>query len=193
MWWRRRLLFNIPKGREKPYWEIPEEYLVGRVWAPIYHGYGYYMDSRGFQDPETMDQFLKKQSRIALADTTLHHALTYLAWGPRSALKLVGTSVLFAELESYWAVHQEKAVSFGSSHTSAAATGYNLTRWVLAKRKTIWQHIAALYSLLPLSLFVLMWVHDGFGVTGSVRKYHRVDHVAHIGGVVVGALSASLF
>ena len=95
------------------------------------------MDSRVFApgSKQQVDEKLAEESNWGLLDSAILHALSLL-WGQRSALKLVGTSVLFAELESYWAVNVENAVSFGSSHTSATAAGYIMAKWFQSKRES---------------------------------------------------------
>ena len=190
---RRELLFNVPPGNERPYWLIPSEHLVGRVYAPLYHGYGYYMDARVFtpDSKQHIDEKLTRQTYGGLLDSAILHALSLL-WGQRSALKLVGTSVLFAELESYFAVNVENSVSFGSSHLSATAQGYILAKWLQSKKRSMWQDLAMLYALALSGYMGYLWAQDGFAATGEIRKslVHRVDHVAHIGGLLTGVLSA---
>ena len=194
---RRKLLFNIPPGNEKPYWQIPPQFLLGKVWAPIYHGYGYYIDGRTIVPSagvtvQSVHNQLTTQAQVGLAETTLIHALS-LAWGTKSALKLAATSVLFSEFESYWAVHMEDSVSFGSSHSLATATGHILMNFLLTKKPTVFQYITVIAATLQLGQFSFLWFKDGFmpvGATGKLNPYHRVDHVAHIGGMLTGALSA---
>ena len=192
---RRKLIFNIPPGNERPYWQIPPQYLLGKVWAPIYHGYGYYMDGRLIQPSvgvtaQSVDKKLTLQAQLGLLETVLRHALSF-AWGTKSALKLAATSVLWSEFESYWAVHMENAVSFGTSHSVATATGHALTKFSLTKNRTTFQWIAMIVALLQLGMFGTWWIKDGLQPVGpGGKRPHRVDHVAHIGGMLVGALSA---
>ena len=191
---RRKLLFNIPPGNEKPYWQIPPQFLLGKVWAPIYHGYGYYIDGRTIVPSagvtvQSVHNQLTTQAQVGLAETTLIHALS-LAWGTKSALKLAATSVLFSELESYWAVHMENAVSFGSSHSIATAAGHILLKFMLTKKPTWLQIFAAVVASFQFGTFGFMWIKHGFKAVGPAGKIHRMDHVAHIGGMLTGALSA---
>ena len=194
---RRKLLFNIPPGNERPYWQIPPQYLLGKVWAPIYHGYGYYMDGRMIQPSfgvtaQSVHNKLATQAQLGLAETTIFHLMA-LAWGYKSALKLAATSVLFSEFESYWAVHMEDSVSFGSSHSLATATGHILMSFFLTKKPTVFQIITVIAATFNFGTFGYMWFQDGLkavGPTGKVNPYHRVDHVAHIGGMLAGALSS---
>ena len=192
MWRRRKLLFNIPPGLERPYWQIPQEYMLGQVWAPLYHGYGYYMDARAFvPDPVSLQDIhakLTEQAYSGLLTTAIFHGLS-LAWGTRSSLKLAGTSVLFTELESYWATNVEKSVTFGSSHSVATAVGHILTKYLLTKKRSWFQAIAALIALYQAGEFAWWWQSDSFQAVGH-GSVHRIDHVAHIGGMLVGALSA---
>ena len=191
---RRKLIFNIPRGAERPYWQIPDQFLLGKVWAPIYHGYGYYIDGRLIQrthgvTAQSVHNQLSLQAQYGLAESALIHALSF-AWGTKSALKLAATSVLFSELESYWAVHMENAVSFGSSHSIATAAGHILTKFMQTKKPTWLQILAVIIAAFESGTYLLFWAKDGFKAVGELGKIHRVDHVAHIGGMITGALSA---
>ena len=191
---RRKLLFNIPPGAEKPYWRIPKRYLLGRVYAPLYHGYGYYMDGREISPgigvtAQSVHNKLATQAQLGLAETTIFHLMA-LAWGYKSALKLAATSVLFSELESYWAVHMENAVRFGSSHSIATAAGHILLKFMLTKKPTWLQIFAAVVASFQFGTFGYLWIKHGFKAVGPAGKIHRMDHVAHIGGMLTGALSA---
>lgn len=191
---RRKLLFDVPPGNEIPYWKILPQNLLGTVWAPFYHGYGYYMDKRAFhpQDWQNVHNGLKDQSQYALLSTVIVHALS-LPWGRYGTLKLIGTSILFSEIESYLAVNLENVVSFGSSHSLAVAVGYILSKSFFAKNRDIsWLKISAgIVAMLQVLDFAYMWAKDGFKAVGHGAPFHRVDNVAHIGGMLVGALAGT--
>ena len=69
---RRKLLFDIPKGPEVPYWKIKGR-ILGEVWAPLYHAYSYYMPAsapRVNRDIEWHDRKLKKLTRPMAGPST---------------------------------------------------------------------------------------------------------------------------
>ena len=120
--------------------------------------------------------------------------------GTNAMLINVLGSVLWAESESIFA-KWDGHVSFGSSHLMAHTWGFGIAAilkmlWNL-KRFRWW-----LLSLVPFALaslggiggFVKWWAEDGFGVVSDVRPFglHRTDHMAHMGGIVVGVVNGLL-
>ena len=125
----RRLIFTVPSGDETHYWKIKggKEETVGKVWAPLFHAYSYYLPKA------KVPQRLWKRvddNLTAASIGNLKHALMNMMFlapmGPnRMIMNLLG-SVGFAELESTFA-YLDGNVSFGSSHTM---DGPHLGVWV---------------------------------------------------------------
>ena len=190
---RRALVFTVPQGRELHYLAFHGEYL-GRRWAPFFHAYGYYLPKINvpISDEDHVDHVLKEQSKSALKTNGKLLILLLLALGRNRALIGLIGGILWAEMESgfaYWDGH----VTFGSSHVISHSCGYGIVSMMLQKKLTIWMLPFLIYSVPLFYEFVGWWKRDGFGVVGSARGYqHRTDHLAHIGGIVAGGITALL-
>ena len=192
--WRRRLVFTIPKDVETHYSEIKGEY-IGKIWNPLYHAYSYYLPA------ESSHENVRKHDNDELTGKSIRNLKVAMAsmillspMGTNAMLINVLGSILWAESESIFA-KWDGHVSFGSSHLMAHTWGFGIAAilkmlWNL-KRFRWW-----LLSLVPFALaslggvggFVKWWGEDGFGVVSDVRPFglHRTDHMAHIGGLIVG-------
>jgi hypothetical protein len=200
---RRRLIFNVPPGNEQHYSRIQGR-ILGSVWAPIYHGYGYYMPASVFPPREHADV----NSRLTDASwnnlkSVFISMLPMILFGWPALWRSVVGGLIWAESESLFATW-DGHLSFGSSHVGAHLSGFYLystirtlfssTDWfykifvVLVGYFVAWDHIQDMVGA---------WIRDDFG---PVSKYvhgdrkgplgHRVDHVAHIGGLVTGMINA---
>ena len=198
---RRRLVFNIPPGPETHYSDIKGE-ILGRVWAPLYHGYGYYLPKNKFppENAPAIDAFLKLLSK----DGGKHAVKTMLAtlvFGVKPFLQNLSGAIAWAEGESIFA-SWDGHVTFGSSQVVAHATGFLSVALIqeLIKNPFGWR------SLLMIALFwfleVPKTVKDWVKVWKNLSNYAavsptlpgvpmRIDNVAHIGGLVTGALNAA--
>ena len=217
---RRALVFTVPKGKEEHYLRIPRRYAlpprfaipgleahfkfstqmyVGRRWAPFFHAYGYYLPTINvpLRIQDHINKKLKEQSLDSLRATGIQLMLLWLALGGNRALIGLIGGILFAEMESYFA-YWDGHVTFGSSHVTAHSIGYGLVSMMLQKKLTIWMLPFLIYTTPLFYTFVTWWARDGFKVVGSGiyrpggHSLHRVDHLAHIGGMVAGAITALL-
>ena len=188
---RRALVFSVPKGLEEHYSKINGKY-VGRIWAPFFHAYGYYLPTINvpLSDQDRVDNELKEQSLEQLRANGIQLMLLWLALGGNRALIGLIGGILFAEMESYFA-YWDGHVTFGSSHVMAHSIGYGLVSMMLQKKLTIWMLPFLIFTTPIFYNFVTMWAADDFKVVGEGRL-HRVDHLAHIGGMVAGAITALL-
>ena len=118
---RRALVFDVPKGKEMHYSKIKGP-ILGYVWAPLYHGYGYYMPANTSSDPVNDDITLKRNSKLNLRDNLLT-VLSCAAFGVKPLIQVAIGAVLWAELESAFATW-DGHVTFGSSHLGAHAMGF---------------------------------------------------------------------
>ena len=187
---RRALIFNVAPGRETHYSKIKGEY-IGRRWAPLFHAYGYYLPRANVEDPEYVDKLLTVLSKEALKLAILQN-IVMLPLGVNAVLINMLGSVIWAESESLFA-YWDGYVSFGSSHLTAHWIGYGLATLLIKKGLSIWTLPLLILSVKALYEFGTAWKHDGYRVTSdrpSGMLPFRTDHLAHIGGVVAGALSA---
>ena len=186
---RRALIFNVAPGKELHYRKIKGGY-VGKRWAPLFHAYGYYLPRATEEHPDAVDKRLTFFSEEALKQV-LYQNLIMLPLGVNAVLFNMIGSVLWAESESYFA-YWDGYVSFGSSHLTAHWIGYGLATLLIKKGLTIWTLPLLLWAVKILYEFFTAWKHDGYHVTSdkSNRGHFRTDHLAHMGGVVAGALSA---
>ena len=189
---RRALVFTVPQGRELHYLKFKGEYL-GRRWAPFFHAYGYYLPTVNvLSDRDGVDRDLKRQSADNLINNGIEHLLLWLALGGNRALIGLIGGILWAEMESafaYWDGH----VTFGSSHVTAHFIGYGIVSMMMQKRLTIWMLPFVTFNVLNLKFFIEKWWQDGFAVVSKVNApgiQHRTDHLAHIGGLVAGGITA---
>ena len=207
----RRLIFTVPSGDETHYWKIKggKEETVGKVWAPLFHAYSYYLPKA------KVPQRLWKRvddNLTAASIGNLKHALMNMMFlapmGPnRMIMNLLG-SVGFAELESGFA-YLDGNVSFGSSHTMGHTWGFGLVSLVLmlwrsSIRKNRWVYLLLLpfitNAIAGAGAFYYQWHLDGYQITnlqpftpdyeGGKGWLHRIDHMAHIGGLIAGGLTA---
>ena len=192
---RRALVFTVPQGRELHYLKIKPHTgehgdYVGRRWAPFFHAYGYYLPREGNRNPEELDTSLKRKSKHAL-EHALYENLVMLPLGVNAVLFNMIGSVLWAESESYFA-YWDGHVSFGSSHLTAHWIGYGLATLLIKKGLTIWTLPLLLWAIRTLIEFFFMWKNDGFKVTSANdgMSDFRTDHLAHMGGIVAGVLTA---
>ena len=194
---RRKLIFNVPKGRETPYFKIKGTPL-GKVWAPLFHGYGYYLPPSGNPGADArVDKRLAKESAENLQYAAINMLLV-LPLGMWPFLYNVLGALLWTEGESlfaYWDGH----VTFGSSHTMGHTWGFAIVSVVRLALKGRFRHWMLL--LLPLLYntvngvrnFLRMWSEGDYGPVSDSMGDHRVDNVAHIGGLVAGAFTAWWF
>ena len=192
---RRALVFTVPQGRELHYLKFKGEYL-GRRWAPFFHAYGYYLPTSNV--PSSLQDYinkkLKEQSLDSLRATGIQLMLLWLALGGNRALIGLIGGILFAEMESYFA-YWDGHVTFGSSHVMAHSIGYGLVSMMLQKKLTMWMLPFLIFTTPTFYNFVTMWAADDFKVVSKgyvALTWHRVDHLAHIGGIVAGAITALL-
>ena len=189
----RALVFSVPKGLEEHYSKINGKY-VGRIWAPFFHAYGYYLPTINIplSDQDRVDNELKEQSLEQLRANGIQLMLLWLALGGNRALIGLIGGILFAEMESYFA-YWDGHVTFGSSHVIAHSIGYGLVSMMLQKKLTVWMLPFVIFTTPIFFGFVSWWARDNFNVVGEARGYpHRIDHLAHIGGIVAGAITALL-
>ena len=184
---RRALVFNVPPGREVHYSKIKGEY-IGKLYAPLFHAYGYYLPLDGEEDPVGTDKHLKEISKEGLR-LVLYENLLLLPLGVNAVLFNIIGSVLWAESESYFA-YWDGHVSFGSSHMTGHWIGYSFATLMLKKGLSFWTLPLLLFAVKHFFDFFSLWKHDGFKVTGELVSDFRTDHLAHMGGVVAGALTA---
>ena len=120
----------------------------------------------------------------------LYENLVMLPLGVNAVLFNMIGSVLWAESESYFA-YWDGHVSFGSSHMAGHWIGYGLATLMLKKGLSFWTLPLLLWAVKVLYDFVGMWRHDDYHVTSKdTTSDFRTDHLAHMGGVVAGALTA---
>jgi hypothetical protein len=196
---RRALIFDVPPGRELHYSKIHGEYL-GTRWAPLFHAYGYYLPITNvpFGERSQVHDVLERNSKFVALETFLvHPTLLYLAFKDLNPVLfgLIG-GVVWAEVESYFA-YWDGHVTFGSSHVTAHLAGYGLTKILMKRFKGFswWMILYIAYCLFIVFTFARQWGHDGFAVTGEENNPdypHRIDHLAHIGGLLAGAFTAWL-
>jgi hypothetical protein len=188
---RRRLIFNVPAGKEQHYSKIKGS-IAGRVWAPLYHGYGYYLPA---SLADKWDDARMKQASINNAIKAAVLVATNAAFGWKSMAKAGVGGIVWAEAESIFATW-DGHVTFGTSHIMGHAAGFflvNAIREMLA-RKSSWKRISFIAVLGYLSVdivydFVKVWARGGFSPVSGSKLPHRVDNVAHIGGLLTGALN----
>ena len=192
---RRALIFTVPKGKEVHYSKIKGP-IIGSVWAPLYHSYSYYVPANTSSNPDGDDAILKRNSKLALGSALLT-VLTCAAFGVKPLIRAAVGGVLWAESESAFATW-DGHVTFGSSHVSAHAGGFFVWSAIreLLKGKYSTSRLLVLAALSVFSLPEILvnvdwWAGDGFRPVGSF-DIHRVDHVAHIGGILTGFLNAYL-
>jgi len=207
---RRKLLFDIPKGPEVPYWKIKGR-IVGEVWAPLYHAYSYYMpaSARTVNKPgmvDFWDRKLKKLTRDNL-QFCAYLSLPWLLVGWKPFLKLLAGGIVWSELESmfsYWDSNGD-VVSFGSSHFMFYAIGYLYGQmWVRRKKKYDTQMLfmfagSAFLGYDTLYPAFFQWREAGYKATDPLEfldEEHampfRTDHVAHVGGFLAGFAASIL-
>ena len=209
---RRKLLFDIPKGPEVPYWKIKGR-ILGEVWAPFYHAYSYYMPAKHFRDKGQRDEFIdiidrnmKKHSRNSL-QFCAYLSLPWLLVGVRPFLKLLAGGIVWSELESmfsYWDSNGD-VVSFGSSHFMFYAIGYLYGQiWVRRKKKYDTQMLfmfagAAFLGYDTVYPAFFRWKEAGYKAVDplpSLDEFQadnfRTDHVAHVGGFLAGFAASAL-
>ena len=195
---RRRLIFNIPPGKEEHYSKI-QGGILGPVWAPLYHSYSYYMPANNVRQPHFLiNQSLWNRSTEG-AWFALFAVLVTGVFGWNALIRAAVGSVVWSEAESVFATW-DGHVTFGTSHITAHAGGFFLfsaVREILTSKKLSWLRILLLglsFVTLPdLIVFVGIWVRDGFSpvsVPVSKGMVHRIDNVAHIGGILTGFLNA---
>ena len=209
---RRKLLFDIPKGPEVPYWKIKGR-IIGEVWAPIYHAYSYYMPAKHFRDKgdsddriDVIDRGMKRHSRDSL-QFCAYLSLPWLLVGWKPFLKLLVGGIAWSELESmfsYWDSNGD-VVSFGSSHFMFYAIGYLYGQmWVRRKKKYDTQMLVMFAASAFLAYDTLypaffQWKEAGYKATDSLESlddiyanHFRTDHVAHVGGFLAGFAASAL-
>ena len=196
---RRRLVFNIPPGQEAHYTDIKGE-ILGRVWAPLYHGYGYYMAKSAFpNNAAEVDERLKAISK-SNAKHTFAIMLATLIFGVKPMLQNLTGGIAWAEGESIFA-SWDGHVTFGSSHVQAHGMGFLTVSLIreLIKNPFGWRSLLMivffLWEQIPHTVIAWIggWVNDGYRPVSELgHDDFRTDHVAHIGGLVTGILNSAL-
>ncbi len=204
---RRKLLFDLPKGPEVPYWKIKGR-IVGEVWAPLYHAYSYYMpaSARTVNNPgmvEFYDRKLKKLTRDNL-QFCAYLSLPWLLVGWKPFLKLLAGGIVWSELESmfsYWDSNGD-VVSFGSSHFMFYAIGYLYGQiWVRRKKWDTQMLVmgagSAFLAYDTLYPAFFQWKEAGYKATDPLESLNegmpfRTDHAAHVGGFLAGFAASVL-
>ena len=186
--WRRRLIFTVPPGDETHYWKIKggKENTVGKVWAPLFHAYSYYLPK------DKIPQRLWKRvddNLTAASIGNLKHALMNMMFlapmGPnRMIMNLLG-SVGFAELESGFA-YLDGNVSFGSSHTMGHTWGFGLVSLVLMLwRSSIRQNKWSTFCYFPFSRTQLpvleRFITNGTSTDIRSRTSNRLRRITRVG------------
>ena len=201
---RRRLLFNVPPGKEQHYSKIQGR-ILGSVWAPIYHSYGYYMPANAFPPGERddLDKMLTRNSWDGVKFVVIQ-VLPNILFGWPAVWRSVVGGLIWAESESLFATW-DGHVTFGSSHVAAHLSGfylYSAISFLFSSTHIINKIIVVLVGYFASSFEILQdflgaWYRDDFG---AVSKYelgdkkgslgHRIDNVAHIGGILTGMINA---
>jgi len=217
---RRKLLFDIPKGPEVPYWKIKGR-IIGEVWAPIYHAYSYYMPASARtvnRDPEglsrsydvSVERWDRKMKRLTRDNLQFcaYLSLPWLLVGWKPFLKLLVGGIAWSELESmfsYWDSNGD-VVSFGSSHFMFYAIGYLYGQmWVRRKKKYDTQMLVMFAASAFLAYDTLypaffQWKEAGYKATDPLETLDdihydwpfRTDHAAHVGGFLAGFAASAL-
>ncbi len=197
---RRRLVFNVPKGKERHYSKIPADEILGSVTAPLYHSYSYYMPSDQFDASQRkeVDEKLKLQTWINYKSIGML-MLPVLLFGWTSVWRCLVGGVVWAESESMFA-SWDGAVTFGPSHVSAHVAGFSLVsliRLLYNKRASISAKALVVGLGFAVGSWDVVWhflkewaIHDNFSPVGDWHLIHRVDNVAHVGGILTGMLNA---
>jgi hypothetical protein len=197
---RRRLVFEVPKGKEQHYSEIPKGHLLGSVNAPLFHSYSYYMPAAAFAPSlhKEVDEKLKLQTWINYKQNALL-MLPILLFGWTSVWRSIVGGVAWAEAESMFA-SWDGHVTFGSSHVSGHLVGFTLYKFIRlifsSKGSIAFKTLIGVLGLLvgtwkTAYRFYHIWAaHSNFGAVGDVGLIHRVDNVAHIGGILTGMINA---
>jgi hypothetical protein len=139
---------------------------------------------------------LKQNSKLGLG-LSLLNVLSSAVFGVKPLIRCAVGGVLWSEFESAFATW-DGHVTFGSSQMDAHAGGFYLWSAIreLRKGKYSTGRLILLLALSIISLpalyeYVVAWVRDGFAPVGKFH-IHRIDHVAHIGGILTGFLNAYL-
>ena len=178
--------FGIADGPEEHYLDIRARggKIVGKVDAPLFHSYTYYMP----YDPDKDYHFPHNDGWFKDHLTELAKMAAFV--GPSHAVACFLGMYTWAETESLFARYVAKAVTFGRSHVDFFICGYGLG--LVGKTSLPTSLLAAWYYGLNPDVSVweafLWWQRDGFALV-SPSAYlgsHRVDHFAHIGGIVAG-------
>jgi hypothetical protein len=197
---RRRLVFDVPKGKEQHYSEIPANEILGSVTAPLYHSYSYYMPSKAFPPSQwrEVDEKLKLQTWINYKQVALL-MLPILLFGWTSVWRSLVGGVAWAEAESMFATW-DGHVTFGPSHVSGHLVGFTMYKFIRlifsSKGSMAFKFLTGVLGLLAGTWqtayrFYHIWAdHSNFGAVGDPGLIHRVDNVAHIGGILTGMLNA---
>ena len=189
---RRRLVkdarFGIADGPEEHYLDIRARggKIVGKVDAPLFHSYTYYMPEnpdKEYRFPHNDDGWFKDHL------TSMAYMATFV--GPSHAVACFLGMYTWAETESLFARYVANAVTFGRSHVDFFICGYGLG--VVGQTSLPTSLLAAWYYGFQDDLSVwegfLWWQRDGFPLVSSLNSSaysFRVDHFAHIGGIVAG-------
>ena len=182
---------------------------MGKVWAPLFHAYSYYLPKAPIpaQLVPRVDDQLTTASIENLQHALLNMALLAPLGTNRVIFNILG-GLLFAEAESAFALW-DGHVSFGSSHTMGHTWGFGLVSIIIKIWKSsVLKNKLPLILLIPfigfafsgIDFFLWNWRKDGFHVTqqGEFKPdyefgdLHRIDNLAHIGGIVAGAITAVL-
>ena len=197
---RRRLVFDVPKGKEQHYSEIPKGHLLGSVNAPLFHSYSYYMPAAAFAPSlhKEVDEKLKLQTWVNYKQNALL-MLPILLFGWKSVWRSIVGGLVWAESESAFA-SWDGHVTFGSSHISGHLVGFTLYSAIRLlfnnKASMPFKMLIGVLGLVTGSwqtayFFLSQWAgHDNFSAVGDWGFIHRVDNVAHVGGILTGMLNA---
>ena len=118
---RRALIFAVPKGKETHYSKIQGP-IIGSVWAPLYHAYGYYMPGNTSPDAIHENARLKENSKDGLM-AALATVLSCAVFGVKPLIRAAVGGVLWSEFESAFATW-DGHVTFGSSQLDSHAAAF---------------------------------------------------------------------
>ena len=209
---RRRLVFDVPEGREVAYWKIPKEQILGYVWAPFYANWAYHLPTYNVpQADRARVDFLLKTSAWTTNILNLLYTAPWLYLRKfKTFFTIFGGGVLWVELESMFSNwdSEGKAVTFGGSGYTNYAVGFMLgwgyRHFGWWKKLSGFKFVGIIIAMLATANLAFSslrsWAKSGFKafVSEDVMKAtnqfklvpHRMDNVAHVGGLVLGLIAA---
>ena len=191
---RRRLVkdarFGIPDGPEEHYRDIRARggKIRGKVEAPLFHSYTYYMPENSDVSEEQWTNFDNQPSYfwdVFKAQMLELAKITALVGPSHAAACFIGMYV-FAESESLFAYYIAKAVTFGSSHVDFFIHGYCLGLVSTPKTSKFTACLLTWLNGPDVANEVWHWADAGFALFRSGPYLHRIDNLSHIGGLIAG-------